>query len=109
MKRQQHIGELKAGVEVRIQQNNELLERAKEEIDVFARGNTPEVRTVQFTCLFARITLEILKMESWMHLGHTASIIIEDDIIHMFVSISKNMRILLMGRCFRQRCSGNIH
>ena len=48
------------------------------------------------------LTLDMLKMESWMHMGCTAKIFIED-IIHIFASISKNMRILLMGRHYRER------
>ena len=41
-------------------------------------------------------------MESWTHVGRTANIIIKD-IIHIFASISKTMRILLMGRRNRER------
>ena len=42
------------------------------------------------------LTLDILNMESWMHMGWTANIIIKD-IIYIFAFISKNMHILLMG------------
>ena len=45
---------------------------------------------------------DILKMESWTLMGHTANIIIKD-IIHIFASIAKNMHILLMGRRYRER------
>ena len=45
----------------------------------------------------SELSLDILKMESWTHMGRTANIIIKD-IIHVFASISKIMRILLMGR-----------
>ena len=38
-----------------------------------------------------------------MNMRRTANIIIED-VIHIFASISKIMRILLMGRCNRERC-----
>ena len=51
-----------------------------------------------------RLALDILKMESWMHMGCTANIIIKD-IINIFVSISKQMRILLMGRCYHDHCN----
>ena len=51
-----------------------------------------------------RLVLDILKMESWMHMGCTANIIIKD-IINIFVSISKQMRILLMGRCYHDHCN----
>ena len=37
----------------------------------------------------SRLMLDILKMESWTHMGHTANIIIKD-IIRIFVSISKS-------------------
>ena len=49
------------------------------------------------------LSLDILKMESWRHMGRTANIIIKD-VIHVFASISKIMRILLMGRRNRERC-----
>ena len=39
---------------------------------------------------YTRLVIDILKMESWMHMGHTANIIVKD-IIHIFASISKNM------------------
>ena len=48
------------------------------------------------------LSLDILKMESWKHMGRTANISIKD-VIHVFASISKMMRILLMGRCNRER------
>ena len=51
----------------------------------------------------AGLSLDILKMESWTHMGRTANIIIKDG-IHVFASISKIMRILLMGRRNRERC-----
>ena len=44
----------------------------------------------------------MLKMESWIHMGHTANIIIKD-IIHISMSIRKNMHILLMGQRYRER------
>ena len=37
-----------------------------------------------------------------MHMGRTANIVIKD-VIHVFASISKIMRILRMGRRNRQR------
>ena len=46
---------------------------------------------------------DILKMEFWTHMGRTANIIIKD-IIHIFASMCKNMRILVMGRRYRERC-----
>ena len=49
------------------------------------------------------LSWDILKMESWTHMGRTANIIIKD-VIHIFASISKIMRILLMGRRNRERC-----
>ena len=48
------------------------------------------------------LSLDILKMESWTHMGRTANIIIKD-VIHIFASISKIIRILLMGRRNRER------
>ena len=36
------------------------------------------------------LLLDILKMESWMHMGHAAIIVIKD-IIHIFASICKNV------------------
>ena len=51
--------------------------------------------------LISELSLDILKMESWTHMGRTANIIIKD-VIHVFVSISKIMRILLMGRRNRE-------
>ena len=39
------------------------------------------------------LTLDILKMEVWAHMGCTAHIIIED-VIHIFASISKNGMVL---------------
>ena len=50
------------------------------------------------------LSLDILKMESWTHMGHNANIIIKD-VIHVFASISKIRRILLMGRHNRERWS----
>ena len=52
---------------------------------------------------FPGLTLDILKMASWVHMGRTANIIIKDT-IHIFASISKILRILLMGRRYRERC-----
>ena len=49
------------------------------------------------------LSLDILKMESWTHMGRTANIIIKD-VIHVFASISKIMRILMMGGRNRERC-----
>ena len=49
------------------------------------------------------LTLDILKVESWTQMGRTANIIIKYS-IHVFASISKNMRILLMGRRYCERC-----
>ena len=57
------------------------------------------------------LTLDILRMASWVHMGRTASITIKDT-IHIFASISKIMHILLMGRRNRehwQHIPGNIH
>ena len=51
---------------------------------------------------FTGLSLDILKRESWTHVGRTANIIIKD-VIHIFASISKTMRILLMGRRNRER------
>ena len=48
---------------------------------------------------------DILKMESWTYMTHTAHIIIKD-VIHIFASISKNMHILLMGRHYYECCNG---
>ena len=45
---------------------------------------------------------DILKVESWTQMGRTANIIIKYS-IHVFASIYKNMRILLMGRRYRER------
>ena len=45
---------------------------------------------------------DILKMEFWTHMGRTANIIIKD-IIQIFASMCKNMRILVMGRRYRER------
>ena len=53
------------------------------------------------------LSLDILKIESWTHMGRTANIIIKD-VIHIFASISKIMRILLMGRRNRERCTCSI-
>ena len=47
------------------------------------------------------LKLDILKMESWMHIGYTVNIITKD-IIHIFATISKNMHNLLMG-CYCER------
>ena len=52
--------------------------------------------------IYPGLSLDILKMESWTHMGCTANIIIKD-VIHIFASISKIMRILLMGRRNRER------
>ena len=52
--------------------------------------------------LLAGLSLDILKMESWTHMGRTANMIIKE-VIHIFASISKIMRILLMGRRNRER------
>ena len=49
------------------------------------------------------LSLDILKMECWTHMGRTANIIIKD-VIHVFASISKIMCILLMGRRDCERC-----
>ena len=49
------------------------------------------------------LALDILKVESWTQMGRTANIIIKCS-IHVFASICKNMRILLMGRRYRERC-----
>ena len=51
----------------------------------------------------AGLSLDILKMESWTHMGRTANMIIKD-VIHVFASISKIVRILLMGPRNRERC-----
>ena len=53
-------------------------------------------------CVWTGLSLDIFKMESWTHMGRTANIIIKD-VIHIFASISKIMRILLMGRRNRER------
>ena len=50
----------------------------------------------------AGLALDILKVESWMQMGRTANIIIKYN-IHVFASTCKNMRILLMGRRYRER------
>ena len=42
--------------------------------------------------------IDILKMESCVHMGPTANIIIKD-IIHIFVSISKKHAYFADGRC----------
>ena len=55
------------------------------------------------TKYIAGLSLDILKMESWTHMGRTANIIIKD-VIHVFASFSKIMLILLMGRRNRERC-----
>ena len=59
---------------------------------------------------FAGLAPDIFKMKSWTHMGRTANIIIKD-IIHIFASIFKNMRILLMGRryCERWIWNKNVH
>ena len=49
----------------------------------------------------AGLSLDILKMESWTYMGRTANIIIKV-VIHVFASISKILRILLMGRRNRE-------
>ena len=61
----------------------------------------------EFLVTVSGLTLDILKMESGMHMGCTANIIIKD-IIHIFASISKNMHILLMGRRYRDAEFGRI-
>ena len=48
------------------------------------------------------LTLDILKMVSWAHMGRTVNIIIKGT-IHIFASIGKIMHILLMGRRNRER------
>ena len=52
----------------------------------------------------AGLATDILKMESWTHMACTANIAIKD-IIRILVSMCKNMRILLMGRRYRERCN----
>ena len=52
---------------------------------------------------YSGLAPDILKMESWTHMGRTANIIIKD-IIHIFASICENVHILLMGRRYRERC-----
>ena len=49
------------------------------------------------------LALDILKVESWTQMGRAANIIIKYS-IHVFASICKNTRILLMGRRYRERC-----
>ena len=51
----------------------------------------------------AELMLDILKMASCVHMGRIANIIIKDTIL-IFASISKIMRILVMGRRNRERC-----
>ena len=53
--------------------------------------------------LYSGLALNILKIESCTHMGHLANIIIKD-IIHIFASINKNLHILLMEQCHRERC-----
>ena len=53
----------------------------------------------------AGLALDILKVESWTQMGRTANIIIKYS-IHVFASICKNRRILLMGRRYRERWVG---
>ena len=48
------------------------------------------------------LTLDILKMVSWAHMGRTVNIIIKGT-IHIFASIGKIVRILLMGQRNRER------
>ena len=61
----------------------------------------------QYICHSSGLSLDILKMESWTHMGRTANIIIKD-VIHVFASIRKIMRILLMRRRNRERwCLGS--
>ena len=50
------------------------------------------------------LSQDILKRESWTHVGRTANIIIKD-VIHIFESISKTTRILLMGQRNRECCN----
>ena len=56
----------------------------------------------KFVC--SGLSPDILKMGSWTHMGRTANIIIKD-VIHIFSSISKIMRISLMGRHNHERCA----
>ena len=61
-------------------------------------------RVILFTILaIAGLTLDILKLASWAHMGCTANIIIKDT-INILASISKIMRIWLMGRRNREHC-----
>ena len=53
------------------------------------------------------LVLDMLKMESWNNMGHTANLIIKD-IIDIFASTTKNMRILLIGRCYYERWANAI-
>ena len=50
------------------------------------------------------LALDILEMESWNHMGYTASMII-NDIINVFEFISENVCILLMGWHYSERWS----
>ena len=52
---------------------------------------------------WAGLRLHILKVESWTQMGRTSNIIIKYS-IRVFASICKNMRILLMGWRYRERC-----
>ena len=61
------------------------------------------VLPVLLTLIKPGLSLDILKMESRTDMGRTANIIIKE-VIHIFASISKIMRILLMGRRNRERC-----
>ena len=56
------------------------------------------------TVIMTHISLDILKLESWTHMGCTAYMIIKGS-IHIFVSISKVMHILLIGRRNRECCA----
>ena len=58
-------------------------------------------------CILTGLAPDILKMEFWTHMGCTANIIIKD-IIHIFASMCKNMRILVMGRRYPEHWLSNI-
>ena len=62
---------------------------------------------IRLISVSAGLAPDILKMESWTHMGCTLNIIIKD-IINIFASICKNMRILLMGRRYRERWSVDV-
>ena len=48
-------------------------------------------------------TVFLIETAPWTHMKRTANMIIKD-VIHIFASISKIMRILLMGWRNRERC-----